>query len=250
MTAAATQPAKSEREVFHETFFDPQVQGADPRYSHAVELTKEQVRDVIEKVDALEQRCQAFNRVQGTYLELDAWLTQSNVEDAFFARMKSGQGFKYPDLPELWAKYSDKGGPDLNLPEYIRLGYFGLRIGSIKKSIVRGRATEGDLKFLEHAYGYTDELMIRIHGRLRIARRLEGYLKAEGMLGENPAVVARQRARSEQARERWENNLQRWGDDMLERGDPGLKARRQREQDERDAARIMEEVRRDSERQR
>jgi hypothetical protein len=241
-TKVAT-PAKSDQEVFSETFFDPRFKGLDARYSHEVKLTPAQVKELTDGIDALEHAGNEFERTGLIYVELDAWVTKANVEEAFYARIKSGKGFRFPDLVELWTKYADKSGPELNLPEYVTQGYYRLRIANLKAAIVRGRATEGDVKFVRHAIGYVNEMRNRMSLRLQNARRLEGYLKAEGMIGENPAVVAQQRGQSYLARERWQESLQKTADAMMNHGDPGRQRQLEQEQDQADANRLMFELR-------
>lgn len=244
---AATRPVpppKSEKELFRETFLDPRFEGVDARYTHEVKLTPAQVKELTEGIEVLERAGDEFERVRGIYMELDLWISRSKIEEAFYARIKGGKGFKFPGLPELWTKYADKFGLELNLPEYVTQGYYLLRIKNLKGAVVRGRATEGDVKFVGHAIEYVHEIKEKMHARLANARRLEGYLKAEGMIGENPEVVARDRAQSVTAHERWEQSLQSMADDMLNRGDPGRAAQQQKERDEAEAYKLMQDLRR------
>lgn len=240
----ATKPQKSEEEVFRETFFDPRFDSLDARYSHEVKLTAAQVKELTEGIDAVERGGNDFERVHQTYMTLDQWVTRPDVEQAFYARIKSGLGFKFPDLPELWTKYADKSGLELNLPEYVTQGYYQLRIKNLKAAIVRGRATEGDVKFVKHAIGYVSDLRTRMNLRLQNARRLEGYLKAEGLIGQNPEAMAGQRAQADRARERWRQSLESMANDMLNQGDPGREAQDQKEREQADARQLMQDLRR------
>lgn len=179
-TQPSTQPQDPEQ-VSKDLLWDPEEANVAPRYRLPVKLSTDELHQLILDMECLEDLCEAHHLLLVDHGTIGRTVTDNQVRDAIFWRIKNRRGFKEPELPFRWKEFNESG-PSFSIISRLTAAYVGFRVNRIRYRIIGAQHTEGDYRFVAFATKHYCSEMQTAEAWIRRAEQLQRWLVDDGVL--------------------------------------------------------------------
>ena len=164
-----------------EAGFDPDDPRTLPEYSLPVELTDAKYRELMARMDELKELTEEFHRHENAVFQWMRVLGSQDIKDRLYLRIKTGQGFKYPEVSKRWVELTEYTlFPDLGA--FAATLAFNTQLEGMKSDVLAHRVTVGQVKWLEYGIRIYKDSAERSKTMLRHTQQLAQWLKAENII--------------------------------------------------------------------
>lgn len=180
---SATQPAIAKPDIERQSalaMYDPEDPGVDPKYKLPAKLSTVEAHQLILDLECLVDFANSHDQLFADYQAIYTTLTDPQVKEVLYWRIKNQVGFKEPQLPVRWREFSQAS--PLKFTDVLKTFYVMDRVGRIRDAIIGGQYAAGDIKFVAFATSYYADDIPKLAEWVSKAKQLNKWMIEDQVL--------------------------------------------------------------------